>query len=149
MYNINLVITLTAGMLVLPGSLGNKFAISGGFASVTLPSNESAFPSVSIHANGLLSRCWAANSIGSSSSVLEIYPFDCNVDMAVVCRKFLPTPNLCNQSNPAKPAQLKNYRPLDLLLDPDRKVEFKKAVAQKRKEFKDIFKNLDLISSFR
>jgi hypothetical protein len=149
MYNINLVITLTSGMLVLPGSLGNKFAISGGFASVTLPSNESAFPSVSILDNGLLSRCWAANSIGSSSSVLEIYPFDCNVDMAVVCRKFLPTPNLCNQSNPAKPAQQKNYRPLDLLLDPDRKVEFKKAVAQKKKDFKDIFESLDLKSSFR
>ena len=53
-----------------------------------------------------------------------------------MCRKFLPTPNLCNQSNPGKNKQGGGYNPLDLLLDPKRKVEFKKAVAQKKKDFK-------------
>ena len=69
---------------------------------------------------------------------------DCVTDFAVICRKFLPTPNFCDQtSNASRPSNL-----LDLLLDPKKKLAFKKAVAQKKADFKEIFDRLDLKSSF-
>ena len=75
---------------------------------------------------------------------MSVSGVDCVTDFAVICRKFLPTPNFCDQtSNASRPSNL-----LDLLLDPKKKLAFKKAVAQKKADFKEIFDRLDLKSSF-
>ncbi len=110
-------------------------------------SNTSLFPSIQFTNNGILSQCWAAKHNDLNTTVLDVFQFNCNEDAGVICRKFLMDKNICNQSN-SQQVKSEKMDSLSMLLNPEMKFTFKKAVAQKKKDFEDMFSRIDLRAAF-
>jgi len=131
----------------LPESANGTFYLSERFGSFTkMYSNTSIFPSLKIIDNGSRSQCWAAK-MNESTLILEVFRFNCNQNDGVVCRKFLLDNNICGQSSTVTKSTQK-IDSLEMLLNPGHKLQFKKSVAQKKKDLVEMFARMDMKTSF-
>ncbi len=77
------------------------------------------------------------------SSNLTTYPTDCWEKRGIVCRKFLYIQPVCTATT-----KFVKQNTFDLSLDPKKQDDKKKAILQKKLDFRDMMKRLDQTNSF-
>ena len=137
------------GYLKLPDEVDGSFFLSDSFDYSFLLSNSTLLPTIQIEENSLSSDCWAAK-FNFDQSYLSISEVDCNAKIGVICRKVLSVPQVCELPKIRNKTDDDDEKDETIVLrDPQQTLDFVKAVEQKKRDFKEIFRKMDLKTSFR
>jgi hypothetical protein len=92
--------------------------------------------------NGTYHTC-LSSFYDPASAVLETYPTDCWQKLGIICRKVLYIPPVCTPTT-----KFVKQNPFDLSLDPKKQDDRKKAIVQKKLDFRDMMFRLNQTNAF-
>ncbi len=88
-------------------------------------------------------QCLSAN-VNSNFTQLDLFITDCSEQHTIICRKLLFVKPDCT-----KPSIFKNKSSFTVLLDPNLKLEFKKAIAYKKAEIVEMIQRLNMAGAYQ